>query len=95
MTVVYTYFVGSDVHVELFSSRKVIVYIYLHSEEVELSRGLEKLITCARSDFFFKLVEHNIERTVFNTRLWTQCCFVLTKGVLFCWRIVLDFSRRC
>lgn len=29
---------------------------------------------------------------MFNTRLWTQCCFVLTKGVLFCWRIVLNYE---
>lgn len=54
LTVVCTHFVGSDVHVELFSSRKVIVYIYLHSVEVELKRGLEKLITCGRSDFNFQ-----------------------------------------
>lgn len=70
LIVVYTYFVGFDVYVELFFSRKVIVYIYLYLEEVELSRGLEKLIICVRFDFFFKFVEYNIERIVFNIRLW-------------------------
>lgn len=66
LIVVYMYFVGFDVYVELFFSRKVIVYIYLYLEEVELSRGLEKLIICVRFDFFFKFVEYNIERIVFN-----------------------------
>lgn len=70
LIVVYMYFVGFDVYVELFFSRKVIVYIYLYLEEVELSRGLEKLIICVRFDFFFKFVEYNIERIVFNIRLW-------------------------
>lgn len=66
LIVVYMYFVGFDVYVELFFSRKVIVYIYLYLEEVELSRGLEKLIICVRFDFFFKFVEYNIERIEFN-----------------------------
>lgn len=66
LIVVYMYFVGFDVYVELFFSRKVIVYIYLYLEEVELSRGLEKLIICVRFDFFFKFVEYNIGRIVFN-----------------------------
>lgn len=57
LIVVYTYFVGFDVYVELFFSRKVIVYIYLYLEEVELSRGLEKLIICVRFDFFLSLLK--------------------------------------
>lgn len=56
LIVVYMYFVGFDVYVELFFSRKVIVYIYLYLEEVELSRGLEKLIICVRFDFFLSLL---------------------------------------
>lgn len=82
-------------HVELFSSRKVIVYIYLHSEEVELSRGLEKLITCVRSDFFSSLLNIKLREQCLTLDYGPNAVSVLTKGVLFCWRIVLNFSRRC